>query len=252
MEDINTINYFDILPNEVIVRILFFTRSRHFLRYISTVNKKFYNLIKNHLKPLTLNPEPCFNLHTYERECVSHVLNVEKTRKGGCLSIPMGSGKSTISIYLSLIVNSNTRINPTCSLILCNNRLEIDSLINNASLMFLNCKILNLSRSFSGDLDSIGDYDVVITTYNLIKLVYFANNFYTNKLTMLVFTYKWNRILFNDIYKVKNRMIVGLNALRANYKWVFAGILSDVNQTFIDKMHKVLNISESITAENNA
>jgi SNF2 family DNA or RNA helicase len=207
-------------------------------------------------------------LYPYQMDCVKWGLNIEKNGplRGGIFCLEMGLGKTAISLYMSQVYDT-VEPKKRCSLIVCTNAI-MGEFINDAKSMFGDdLNILLFHSSYIKDinnitLDVIDNYDLVITTYDVImrgdkksknkfsekilirgddglhkdKIVAFKqvtkppfnciNEKNEPKGAEILYAYEWYRVVADETARIRNWKTAGFKSLCSiygTYKWCLTG-----------------------------
>ena len=184
--------------------------------------------------------------HQYE---VNRWMRYKETKKengilGGILGCEMGLGK-TLCFLLLTMSQKNRKNKKTPDLVICSKTVLYEWKNNIEKFFGTDCRYLVYHKDFFNNYDCINElsfnqYDIVITTYDVIKstIKKCIRNINTNDLLLksvnvkehkgskLLFKIQWNRIVFDESHILSNLSSLTLHSvlyLKSEKRWCLTG-----------------------------
>lgn len=138
--------------------------------------------------------------------------------KGGILADDMGLGKTLMLISLIGISREYFNKNEKTLIVLPN--MLIEQWVNEFQKHLINNLSIYIIQNTKDNIDNLQNYDVVIITHNLLRLIY------ENNIKHTIFNYKWNRMIIDEAHNAKSnktKLFNVLNSVNSDSIWCVTG-----------------------------
>lgn len=178
---------------------------------IDSINEKL--IFKDETKQMLSPNEPKYSI------CV----------KGGILADEIGLGKTFSMIAL---INEQKKENSQCSLIVTPRRICHQWLSEFEKSCHLNVKIIATISQFKKlNYQNIGDYDVIILSYNFLNNKRYLEYSLENQDKFTLITYLWERVIFDEGHEYFNlsgkkdilEKMGTIRKIQSKYRWLCTG-----------------------------